>query len=61
MRNDSRQAGTENGIEITPEMIAAGTLELRDMRFGRRMADILEAIYLAMEIEKRAQLKSDAF
>ena len=42
-----------NEIEITPEMIEAGIYALRQFRFGQREADIVEAIYFAMEIERR--------
>lgn len=40
-------------IEITPAMIRAGLFEIGEFRFGCSMAELVEAIYLAMEIERR--------
>ena len=39
-------------IEVTPEMIEAGMDRLRDFRIGQRLEEIVEAVYLAMEIER---------
>ena len=36
----------------TPEMIEAGMDRLRDFRIGQRLVEIVEAVYLAMEIER---------
>ena len=46
-----RQADT---IEITPAMVAAGVSELRDQTFALSHENLVEAIYLMMEIERRA-------
>jgi hypothetical protein len=49
----NRQAG-ELEIEITPAMINAGVVELREKRFGTSESEIVRDIYLMMEIERRA-------
>lgn len=41
--------------DMTPGMIRAGVDRLRDFHFGQDEADIVEAIYLIMEIERRVQ------
>lgn len=48
-------------IPITGQMIEAGVTELREMPYGRHLAEVVEAIYLAMELERRAQDNSSAF
>lgn len=40
-------------IEITPQMISAGVDRWREFRFGQDEREIVEAVYLAMEIERR--------
>ena len=50
----SGQAGKcDVEIEITPEMIEAGVSRLGEFCFGQPQEEIVEALYLAMEIERR--------
>lgn len=42
-------------IKITPEMIEAGVSAWREFRHGQRETEIVDAIYFAMEIERKAQ------
>jgi hypothetical protein len=51
-------------VEISPQMIAAGVQELREKAvgeplelFGEPLEVVVEAIYLMMEIERRAAAK----
>lgn len=53
MRTESRQAGAEIELEITPEMIEAGVYELRRRCFGESMDDIVTAVYVAMNSERQ--------
>lgn len=45
---------TKPEIEITPKMIEAGVMELCERRFGDDLSVIAEAVYLLMELERRA-------
>jgi hypothetical protein len=40
-------------IEITPAMIEAGVTELRHLAYGSELSEVVEAIYLMMELERR--------
>lgn len=39
-------------IEITPEMIEAGVWRMREFSYGQSLHELVEAIYLQMEIER---------
>jgi hypothetical protein len=39
-------------IEITPEMIAPGVARAKDFSLGASLAEVVEAVYLAMELER---------
>jgi hypothetical protein len=52
--SQARQAGTE--IEITPEMIEAGIVELRDHSLAGDMRYMVQGVYRAMEYARRASL-----
>ncbi len=41
-------------IKVTPAMVQAGVLELREAVFGGSMVEIVEAIYYAMETQRLA-------
>ena len=47
-------ASTEPLIEITSAMVEAGIQAMRDFHFGESEAKIVEAIYLAMALERQA-------
>ena len=53
-KRDLESACASDEIEITPKMIEAGVTEWRECRYGDSGARVVEAIYLAMEIERRA-------
>ena len=42
-------------IPITSEMVQAGVDRWREFRFGQDEHAVIEAVYLAMELERRAQ------
>ncbi len=46
--DSSGQAGTENEIEITPEMIEAGLQEMREHHYDTDVGYMLECVYRAM-------------
>ena len=53
MACDDRQGGKEKGvtqIEVTPEMIEAGYLELRERMFGEDIRDVVHSVFLAMAV-----------
>ena len=41
------------GIEITEEMIEAGVAALRDFHIGQDEGEIVQAVFLAMAIERQ--------
>ena len=41
-------------ITVTPAMIEAGVAELRERVFGDSLSDVVESVYLMMEIERRS-------
>jgi hypothetical protein len=47
-------------IDITPEMIAAGVARAKEFSFGVPLAELVEAIYLEMAIERRGYDKLSA-
>ena len=49
MVGDNGQAGTE--IEVTPEMVKAGALELRSRTYGERLEEVVIDVFLAMALE----------
>lgn len=49
----TREISNEKGvpkIEVTPEMIEAGVLELRERMFGEPLSRIVESVYISMVI-----------
>lgn len=52
---DSDKAQTACKVtEITPAMIEAGVSEMRDSCYGRELGELVESVYLAVEIERRS-------
>lgn len=51
-KDQTRQAGGK--IEVTKEMVAAGVEEMLERHYGADLADLVESIYLAMEIARRS-------
>ncbi len=39
-------------LEVTPEMIEAGVLELRERMFGERLEVIVRAVFVAMAVAR---------
>lgn len=48
MLSDSRQAGAERTVEVTPEMIEAGVAELREKAFGEPLERIVQDVFRVM-------------
>lgn len=46
--DESRQAGTVEGVEVTAEMTRAGLQEFAEHRFGDELEYVLECVYRAM-------------
>ena len=45
---------SKDEIEVTPAMVEAGVLELREKVFGMDLGEIVQSVYLAMTIEREA-------
>jgi len=45
-------------LEITPEMVEAGALRLKDFGFSHHWEEILWEVYLVMELQRRADASS---
>lgn len=52
--------GADKYVEVTPEMVAEGVKELREVRLGDDLGYAVEVIYRAMEYERRAQTSAAA-
>lgn len=54
MTEETKPAQSVSEIEITPEMIEAGAMEMRRFQIGEPLGRVAEAVYLAMVIEANA-------
>lgn len=54
MAQNVGRGGSTEAVMITPEMIEAGVLELREKAFGEPLEEIVAAVFLAMKIEQLA-------
>ena len=47
-------------VEVTPEMEKAGVTEMREHQLGEPLGEVVTAVYMAMEYERRdASLQRD--
>lgn len=53
-----RDGLTDAEVEVTPEMIEEGVAELREKPFGSSLNDVVEAVYLAMEVVRRERSRN---
>lgn len=44
-------------IDVTPKMVEAGLMRVFEFRFGDDLAEVIRAVYLAMELEKRSDAR----
>lgn len=45
--------------EITPEMIEAGVSEIQEKHFGCDLSELVESVYLAIEIARTSHFESE--
>jgi hypothetical protein len=52
MRRKNQDGYEPDEISVTPEMVEAGMLELRERRFGESLGEIVHRVFVAMVVAR---------